>query len=155
MSVLGLNSKDTKSTRDKANISNPKVNRGCAPLTANRISADRVHISLGPSIPYFHWVSTILGDSTLWLACKRLGLLYLYILGWRCQTANPHHIDEILGCCTPVRPSTRLSLSIQTYVHEFDTPVTGRIMVWHCCLSFCVYVSLQTWFLSPPPFPKE
>ena len=50
--VLGLNSKDKKSTRDKANISNPKVNRGCAPLTANRTSADCVQISLGPSIPY-------------------------------------------------------------------------------------------------------
>ena len=52
MSVLGLNSKDRKSTRDKANISNPKVNRGCAPLTANRTSADCGQISLGPSIPY-------------------------------------------------------------------------------------------------------
>ena len=50
--VLGLNSKDRKSTRDKANISNPKVNRGCAPLTANCTSADCVQISLGPSIPY-------------------------------------------------------------------------------------------------------
>ena len=49
---MGLNSKDRKSTRDKANISNPKVNRGCAPLTANRTSADCVQISLGPSIPY-------------------------------------------------------------------------------------------------------
>ena len=45
MSVLGLNSKDRKSARDKANISNPKVNRGCAPLTANRTSADCVQIS--------------------------------------------------------------------------------------------------------------
>ena len=52
MSVLGLNSKDRKSTRDKANISNPKVNRGCAPLTANRTSADCVQISLGPSLTY-------------------------------------------------------------------------------------------------------
>ena len=52
MSVLGLNSKDKKSTWDKANIGNPKVNRGCAPLTANRISADCVQILLGPSIPY-------------------------------------------------------------------------------------------------------
>ena len=49
---MGFNSEDRKSTRDKANISNPKVNRGCAPLTANRISADCVQISLGPSIPY-------------------------------------------------------------------------------------------------------
>ena len=52
MRVLGLNSKDRKFSRDKANISNPKVNRGCAPLTANRTSADCVQISLGPSIPY-------------------------------------------------------------------------------------------------------
>ena len=51
-SVLGLNSKDMKSIGDKANISNPKVNRGCAPLTVNRITADCVQISLGPSIPY-------------------------------------------------------------------------------------------------------
>ena len=52
MAVLGLNSKDRKSLGDKANICNPKVNIGCAPLTANRISADCVQISLGPSIPY-------------------------------------------------------------------------------------------------------
>ena len=38
--VLGLHSRDRKSSRDKANISNPKVNRGCPPLTANRTSAD-------------------------------------------------------------------------------------------------------------------
>ena len=48
--MLGLNSKDRKSIRDKANISNPKVNRVCAPLTA--ISEDCVEITLVPSIPY-------------------------------------------------------------------------------------------------------
>ena len=52
MSVLGLNSKDRKYTKDKANISNSKVNRGCAQLTANRTSVDCVQISLRPSIPY-------------------------------------------------------------------------------------------------------
>ena len=41
----GKDSKDRKSTRDKANI-------GCAPLTANHTSADCVQISLGPSIQY-------------------------------------------------------------------------------------------------------
>ena len=45
--------------------SNPKVNRGCAPLTANRTSADCVQISLDPQYHIFHWGSTILGDSTL------------------------------------------------------------------------------------------
>ena len=52
MTVLGLNSKNRKSTRDKANIRNPKINRGCAPLTANHTSADCVQISLGHSITY-------------------------------------------------------------------------------------------------------
>ena len=47
MSVLGLNNTDMKSIGDKANISNPKVNKGCAPLTANPTSADCVQISLG------------------------------------------------------------------------------------------------------------
>ena len=58
---MGLNSKDRMSTRDKANISNPKVNRCCAPLTANPTSADCVQISLGPSIPYIP-----LGDLPYW-----------------------------------------------------------------------------------------
>ena len=49
MSVLELN---RIYSRDKANISNPKVNRGCATLTANRTSADCVQISLGSSKPY-------------------------------------------------------------------------------------------------------
>ena len=36
MLLLGLNSKDKTSTRDKANVSNPKVSRGRPSLTANR-----------------------------------------------------------------------------------------------------------------------
>ena len=52
MLVLGLHSKDRKSTKDKANISNPKVNRGCPLLTVSHTSADCVEISLGPSIQY-------------------------------------------------------------------------------------------------------
>ena len=50
MLALGLHSKDRESTKDKANTNNPKVNRGCPPLTANRTSADCVQISLRPSI---------------------------------------------------------------------------------------------------------
>ena len=52
MLVLGLPSKDRMPTKDKANICNPKVNRGCPPLTANRISEDCVQISLGPPVQY-------------------------------------------------------------------------------------------------------
>ena len=63
MLVMGPHSKEGKSTKDKANISYPKVNRGCPPLTANRISADCVQISLGPQYNIFHWGSTVLGFS--------------------------------------------------------------------------------------------
>ena len=52
MLVLGLHSKDRTSTKDKANIRNPKVNRGCPLLTANCTSADCVQISFGPPIQY-------------------------------------------------------------------------------------------------------
>ena len=52
MLVLGLQYQDRKSTKDKANISNTKVNRDCPPLTANHPSADCVQISLWPSIQY-------------------------------------------------------------------------------------------------------
>ena len=52
MLVLGLHMKDRMPNKDKANIGNPKVNRCCPLLTANRISADCVQIALGPSIQY-------------------------------------------------------------------------------------------------------
>ena len=52
MLVLGLHSKDRKSTREKATISNHKVNRGCSRFTANRTPTDSVQISLGPSVQY-------------------------------------------------------------------------------------------------------
>ena len=70
--VLGLHSKDRKSTGVKANMSNPKVNRGCTPLTANRTSADCVQISLGPSIPYiplrvYHTGGFNAMDGLLWI----------------------------------------------------------------------------------------
>ena len=50
--ALELHSKDRKSAKDKANKSSPKVYKGCPPLTSNRISADCVQISFGPSIQY-------------------------------------------------------------------------------------------------------
>ena len=52
MLVLGVHSKDRTSTKDKANIRNPKVNKGCPPLTGNLTSGDGVQISLGPQIQY-------------------------------------------------------------------------------------------------------
>ena len=50
MLVLEPHGNNRKYSRDKANIDNPKVNRGCPPLTANRTSADCVEITPGPSI---------------------------------------------------------------------------------------------------------
>ena len=52
MLVLGAHNKGRTSTTDKANIGNPKVNRGCHPLTSNRTSADCVENSFGPSVQY-------------------------------------------------------------------------------------------------------
>ena len=52
MLELGLHSKDRMSTKDKANIRNPKINIGCPPLTANRTPADCMQISLGSPIRY-------------------------------------------------------------------------------------------------------
>ena len=46
MLVLGTHNKDRKCTKDKANVGDPKVNRGCLQLTANRTSADCVENSL-------------------------------------------------------------------------------------------------------------
>ena len=43
MLVLGAHNKDRKSTRDKANIGNPKVNRGCPPRTANHTHLSRLY----------------------------------------------------------------------------------------------------------------
>ena len=52
MLVLDAHNKDRESFRYKANTGDPKVNRGCPPLTANHISADCVENSLGPSVQY-------------------------------------------------------------------------------------------------------
>ena len=72
-------STDRKSTKDKANISNPKVNRGCSPLTANHTSANCVQVSLGPSTKYilprvYHTggFNTIVSISAFpWLPCRQ------------------------------------------------------------------------------------
>ena len=73
--VLGLHSKDKKSTKDKANISNPKVKRGFPPLKANHISADCVQISLGPSIQY-------------------IPLRVYHTGGFNAMEAMSHHLDS-------------------------------------------------------------
>ena len=52
MLVLESHTKDRKSTRDKENIGNPKVNRGYPPLTTNRISADCLENSLWASMRF-------------------------------------------------------------------------------------------------------
>ena len=63
MLVLELHSKDRTSTKDKANIGNPKVNRGCPP-TASQQTMCKFH--LDPQYNTFYWGSTVLGVSTLW-----------------------------------------------------------------------------------------
>ena len=52
MLITESHSKDKKCAMDKANIGNPKVNRGCVPLTANSTLADCVKNSFEPSVQY-------------------------------------------------------------------------------------------------------
>ena len=52
MLVLGPRGNDRKYTTDKANISNPKVNRGSPLLTTNRTSADREENTPAPLVQY-------------------------------------------------------------------------------------------------------
>ena len=52
MPVLRAHGKDGKYYRDKANEGNPKVNKGCPPLTTNHTSAGCMENSPGPSMQY-------------------------------------------------------------------------------------------------------
>ena len=72
---------DMKCFADFVCVCNPKVNRGCAPLTANHVSADCVQISLGPSIPYiplgvYHTggFNTVPKDHASWVFFPQRGL---------------------------------------------------------------------------------
>ena len=97
--ILGLHSKDRKSTLDKANISNPKVDRVCPPLTAKRTSADCVQISLGPSIKYIQLRVYYTGGFNaipIWTA------RYCLDLKNDINTLNiPPKIHNIIRCLTP------------------------------------------------------
>ena len=68
MLVLGLDSINRKSVKDKANIGNPKVNRGCPHSLLTALQQTVMKIHLDPQYNIFHWGSTILGVSTLWLS---------------------------------------------------------------------------------------
>ena len=55
--VFVLQMTHSKYSRDKANMGNPQINRGCPLLTANRTSADCVWITSGPSMHHIPlWV---------------------------------------------------------------------------------------------------
>ena len=92
------NNKNRKSTRDKASISNSKVNRGYVPLTANRTPADCVQISLGPSIPYI--LQGVYYTGELNAMCKYLPMPYSEINDaiergwWNTVFCDLKYIDE-------------------------------------------------------------
>ena len=68
MLVLGLDSINRKFVKVKANIGNPKVNRGCPHSLPTALQQTVMKIHLDPQYNIFHWGSTILGVSTLWLS---------------------------------------------------------------------------------------
>ena len=63
--VLGPRSKDRKYSRDKANLCNPEVNKGCPPLTANCTSKDCLEMHQDLQCNILHWWSIIVGVSML------------------------------------------------------------------------------------------
>ena len=65
MLVLGSSLNDTKSSGDKANLGNPKANRGFPPSTVNRTSAECVQNSGGPPSRHIELGNLILGGSTV------------------------------------------------------------------------------------------
>ena len=68
MSVLGLNSKDRKSTRDEANIN---TQTEVVPYSQPTVSQQIVcKFHLDPQYHTFHWGFTILGNSTPWLSWR-------------------------------------------------------------------------------------
>ena len=66
--ALGLHSEDRKSTRDKSNIGDPKVNRGRPPLTSTAPQQTEMKIHLDTQYNILHWGSTMLEVATLWAA---------------------------------------------------------------------------------------
>ena len=82
---------------------------------------------------YVHECYTpVTGRIMVWRSCLSLSI---HPSKSACPSVHP-------SVCLSVRPSC-LYLSIQTYVHEFYTPVTGRIMVWRCCLSLSIHPSIH------------
>ena len=56
MLVLGSSLNDRKSSRNKADMGNPKANRGCTPSTMNCSSAECGQNSRGPQSRHIEWV---------------------------------------------------------------------------------------------------
>ena len=66
MLVLGPSLNERKSSRDKANMGNPKANRGCPPSTVNLTSTVcKTHED--PDLAVLRWGTLILEGSTLWM----------------------------------------------------------------------------------------
>ena len=101
MLVLGLHSKDRKCTRDKTNISNLKVSRGCPPLTANPISADcKFHLDPQYNILGFNamWVTSLALRNSLHPANEILHYIVMSsLIGWLHTHNDPWY--SFLCCC--------------------------------------------------------
>ena len=118
MSILGLHSKDRKSTQEKANISNPIVSRCCPQYTTSRTSAD-----LDPQYNIYHWGSTVLGVSTL------------------CVGHDSRYICYLNAClCTPQIRLDTCKLNFYWYA--------GVCWFYHVSLSVCLSVCLSFFCLS-------
>ena len=101
MLELGLHSKDRKSTRDKANISNPNVNRGCRP-THSQLHLSRLCAN-------FTW--------TLNTIYSTEGLPYLGIQRYAGILGLTQNLEQSTGTCGSNRslPEKRLASMLAWY----------------------------------------
>ena len=117
--MLGLHSKDRKPTRDKSNIGNPKVNRGCPPPIANSTSADFDENSLGPSVHYIPLRVYHIGGFNA--------------MGKRDMKRTVRHVDPIYICGYCLIPS---------FLKCDSSEITNEIRKY---FNQCLYIYIYKW----------
>ena len=124
MFVLWPRGKDRKYPRDKPNIGNPEVNKGCPSLTANPTLADYMEITFGPSIQHIPLgVYCTGGFNAMWPIPKEW-ILYNNSVGI-------HHETTVCVVCFDM---------FSRNVPRCDVIIVRFFMFMHCIL--CRYTNL-------------
>ena len=145
---------DRMSTRDKANIRNPKVNRGCPPLTANCISADCVQISLGPPIQYIPLRVYHTGGLNAMENSKQSWECFLLKILWFLPLATISaerycHCSMHPPVCLSIWPSVCPSVCLEQRYHSDFKDFSNQPEIWWNDAVPCAY----RYYHPPPPPP--